>query len=328
MLRFISYGESLVDFLPNARGPLRDVDTFTKTLGGAPTNVAVALARLGCNVALIGIVGDDEFGYYICESLSREGVDATFVSNTKRAKTGITFVTLDHNGDRSFLFFREPSADMTISPSDIDPDAFDQRDVMLMGSNLLTDEPARSATLRALELAEENGIEIAIDVNYRKHLWSDRNTAEQHIVSAVKRCHLVKVNEDELEFLANGRTAEALFDELSQFRTRALIVTLAENGAAVYTASGVTRVDAPHVDVIDTTGAGDGFIAGLLAGLSNASTKGSLFERIESIDGATWISILESACYVGSQVCTALGATPALPKLENLPDGMFQQGSS
>ena len=116
MTRVLSYGEALVDFLPDRAGvPLREVSSFRKTVGGAPANVAVGLARLGCDVALLGKVGADEFGHYLLEELTREGVDVGAMQQTTQAKTGITFISLTAEGDRSFLFFREPSADMTVN---------------------------------------------------------------------------------------------------------------------------------------------------------------------------------------------------------------------
>ena len=127
MSRVLSYGEALVDFLPDRRGSLADVETFTKTIGGAPANTAVGLARLGCDVGLLGKIGADEFGDYLLDALQREGVDVAGVSQTSEAKTGITFISLDENGDRSFLFFREPSADMTISVDDIDVDVIEEQ---------------------------------------------------------------------------------------------------------------------------------------------------------------------------------------------------------
>lgn len=324
-IRFLSYGESLVDFLPAKRGPLRDVDTFTKTLGGAPTNASVGLARLGCDVALLGMVGSNEFGQYVAQKLAEEGVDSSTVMHTNKAKTGITFVTLNESGDRSFLFFREPSADLTISHHDINESAFEGRDVLLLGSNLLTEEPARSATKKVLEIAHERGMAIAMDVNYRAHLWSDVETARLHISDAVKRCHLIKVNEEERDFLREVFETDALYDTLKQHGLKTLIVTLAENGAEAFTAHGRATATPPKVEVVDTTGAGDGFIAATLTALSSS---GEDFKtQLDSLSLDQWEKVLTGACYVGSMVCTQLGATPALPRLEELPEGTLTVSS-
>ncbi len=312
-LRFISYGESLVDFLPSERGRLRDVSAFTKSLGGAPTNQAVALARLEEDICLLGVVGEDEFGHFIKEELTREGVDSEFVTTTSIAKTGITFISLDEKGDRSFFFFREPSADQTITKDSISLDVFKNRDVLTLGSNLLTREPARSATFYVAELAKKEGLDIAIDVNYRGHLWESTQQAKKEILKILTYCSIVKVNEEEFEFLRDGASAKELFSKLNEHRCKALVITKAERGAMLITEKFQIDVGAPKTEVVDTTGAGDGFIAGLLSSISRIGA-GRLDSRLEDLTEDEWKQVVSFACRVGSAVCTKMGATPGLPR--------------
>ncbi len=311
-LKFISYGESLVDFLPGSRGKLRNVSSFTKSLGGAPTNQAVGLARLEENISLLGVVGEDEFGYFIKEALTREGVDSTYVRTTSLAKTGVTFITLNEQGDRSFFFFREPSADQTLRKEDIPMDVFEGKDVLSIGTNLLTKEPVRSATFHVANLAKGFGLDLAIDVNYRAHLWEDPSFAEKEIHALLKKCTLIKVNEEEFAFLSKGKSEEALFEQFSKHHCRALVITKAQEGAKVITKNFSLSAPAPPTDVVDTTGAGDGFIAGLLSSISHFG-EGGLDTRIQEMEEEDWKKVLSFACTVGSLVCTKLGATPGLP---------------
>ena len=131
----ISFGESLVDFLPDRAGtPLRDVETFRKSIGGAPANVAVGVARLGGAIAMMGKVGDDEFGHFLRSALQAEGIDITGLHTTAAAKTGITFISLSADGDRSFLFFREKSAESTMCRDDIDTSVIDRATIFIAGA--------------------------------------------------------------------------------------------------------------------------------------------------------------------------------------------------
>lgn len=329
-IEVLSYGEALVDFLPEAPGKkLRDVELFTKTSGGAPANAAIGMSRLGCKVGLLGKIGADEFGQFLYRHLEREGVDVRGVSLTEEAKTGVAFISLDENGDRSFLFFREPSADMTIRVEDIDEGVLADTAAALFGSNLLTKPPVRKATFHALGVAKAHGVFIVLDPNIRRHLWDDEETARAQVERLLGFGDLVKMNEEELEFVSGGRTIEDgrrfYAENLAPRGTSAFVLTLAERGAALFAGDREVVVDAPRVDVLDTTGAGDGFVAALLTAFvaltrADGEVSGdSLRASARSWDEARWNDVLRFACYVGSSVCTAFGATPALPHADSIP---------
>ena len=327
MTRVLSYGEALVDFLPDRSGvPLREVETFRKTIGGAPANAAVGLARLGCDVGLLGKVGADEFGHFLLAALQKEGVDVSGVTQTRAAKTGITFISLDAAGDRSFLFFREPSADMTIAVDDIDTTVIDACTVFVAGSNLLTTPSVRAATMFALQHASATGRFVVLDPNIRPHLWP----VPEEMVPTVRReldfGDVVKVNEEELALMSPAGPA-ALWNELREARARALIVTHAAAGAQIFWPGGELHVDAPTVDVVDTTGAGDGFVAGLICGLLRRCGEvdaSTLAARVDAFSADDWRRVVELGCYVGTSVCQKLGATPALPAAAQVPWQQFE----
>src|SRR5262249_27701697 len=154
----LCFGETIVDFFPETRGvPLRDVARFERHLGGAPANVAVGLARLGVPSGLMTLVGADEFGAFLRNALEAEGGDPAGVGTHRTARTGITFVAVGPRGERSFLFFRHPSADQEIAISDVDPALIARARIFHYGSSTLAREPARAATLHAVRAARAAG---------------------------------------------------------------------------------------------------------------------------------------------------------------------------
>lgn len=320
-LDILSFGEALVDFLPNQRGKLRHVDSFHRSIGGAPANLSVGLARLGRRVGLATNVGADEFGEYLRLALQGEGVDVSGVGRTEAAKTGVTFVSLDESGDRSFLFFREPSADMTVTADDVDEALVARSRVTHVGSNLMMKPEPRRATLTALRLAHEHDRLTSSDLNIRLHLWDTPQDTRREVEGMLELLDLVKINDEELAFIGRGAPAEQVWVEQMRPRgVRALAVTHGALGAEFFCGDVHVRVDAPAVDVVDTTGAGDGFMAGLLAGICEiADDDADLREAIAFWSAEQWRLILAFACTAGAKVCEELGATPGLPARDALP---------
>ena len=325
-LDVLSYGEALVDFLPDRRGiPLRRVENFRRVVGGAPANLTVGLSRLGCKAGLHGMVGDDEFGQFLCDQLEWEGVDTTGVSMTEEEPTGITFVSLDADGERSFVFYRHPSADMMFRADDVDRELISRANIFQYGSNLLVTEELREATLRAVRQADEAGCFMSMDPNVRLHMWAEDEKAREWTYDALQYADTLKVNEEELQFLAPDMTLEEAWE--TQFAPHGIgvvVLTQAGSGARLITDTGQCDVDAPPQDeILDTTGAGDGFMSGLLAGITHKLEDGESAFAALDWPLSEWREILELGCYVGSSVCTELGATPALPHYETLPDGLL-----
>jgi fructokinase len=324
-LEVMCIGEALVDFLPERRGALRAVPSFFKVVGGAPTNVAVGLARLGRKVGFLGKIGEDEFGQFLREALDHEGVDVTCAIMTREARTGITFVSLDERGERSFLSFAHASADMTLRDEDIDPAKLVRADIVLCGSNQMMAPDGRAAITHCIQAARSHGCFIVMDPNVRLHLWSDPESARMAIAGMLGSADIIKVNDEELEFLSDGIGAQRWWTErLVPEGVFALIVTHAEGGATVHLHETTYRVDAPMVEVVDTTGAGDGFVAGLVAMLCEMSEELPDRRRVAmraALSRATsqhWHALLLAGCAVGSHVCTTLGATPGLPTRDQI----------
>jgi fructokinase len=307
-LDFLSFGEALVDFFPPRAGlPLAECDVFHRHLGGAPANVAVGLGRLGVRVGLMTLVGPDEFGEFVRRRLASEGVDVESVGRHPRAKTGVTFVSVAADGGRKFLFYRHPSADQMISPEDVAPAPIARARVLHVGSSTLSREPSRAATWKALEAARAAGRLISTDPNWRPHLWEEPDAARPLLERLLSFADVVKVSDDEILPLTGTSDVEEAARRIRALGPRIVVVTLAARGCFFDAACGRGTVPGETVEVVDTTGAGDGFVAGLW----------SVLLEQESLDVS--LEMLARACrvgnHLGARVVTALGATTALPRL-------------
>ncbi len=300
----LCFGEALVDLLPDRRGKLRDCERFEVHSGGAPANVAVGLARLGIRTAFSGVVGDDEFGHLLARKLRDEGVDAR-LRFAPEARTGLWFVALDERGDRTFF---SPggldSADKTISRQDALAAPIGEARWLHCGSSCHIRPEGQRALKAAVERAAAASVRVSFDPNVRAHLWTNLRALRTLCESVFPSCTLVKLSEDECEACVGERDVERAAERLRDLGVRIACITLGERGALALRGDRWFRVPAPRVEVVDTTGAGDGFVAGLLSRLAREPEPGD-----EALQSA-----LELGCAVGSNVCTRLGAVAGLPR--------------
>ena len=292
-------GELLIDFVALESGvTVGEASGFQKAPGGAPANVAVAVARLGHLSAFVGQVGDDPFGHYLANVLNTEGIDTTGLRFSDAARTALAFVSLAAHGERSFVFYRHPSADMLMRPEDVDLDVINRGRVFHFGSITLIHEPSRSATLMAAQQARTRGMLLSYDPNLRLALWPDADAARAGMLSGLGYAHIVKISDEELEFL--GGDIHALWRDEMQI----IVVTHGAGGATVYTRREQHHVSGFTVEPIDTTGAGDGFVAGMLVGI--LEHEGDYMRHMPQI--------VRFANAVGALTTTMRGAIPALPR--------------
>lgn len=307
----ICLGELLIDFVPTVTGTdLISAPAFQKAAGGAPGNVAVGLQQLGIDTGFIGKVGDDPFGYFLTKALSDKGVDTSSVIYSDQARTGLAFVSLKADGDREFMFYRHPSADMLLAPEEIDESAIKSARLLHFGSITLIDEPVRSATLHAVDIAIESGCLISYDPNLRPALWPDLDAAKTGLLLGLSKANIVKLSEEEAEFLTGASDLEEARNRLWHEKMQLMVITRGSKGCRFYTADHYGEVDSFNVKAVDTTGAGDGFVAGLLQGL---------LKNPEMIDQPELLAELcRFANAVGAIVTTERGGIPALPDLETV----------
>lgn len=303
----VCMGELLIDFVANETGvEVGQASGFVKAPGGAPANVAVAVKRLGMDSAFIGQVGDDAFGHYLAGVLIENGVDASGLRFTTEARTPLAFVSLKADGDRSFVFYRHPSADMLMTPDDVNYALIDHAQAFHFGSLSLVAEPMRSATIATASYALEKGALVSYDPNLRRDLWSSEQTARAEIMKALAYTSILKVSDDELEFLTGG-------DVYSLWReyTRLIVVTRGRHGSAAYTRDGTFLLaEAQGVPTIDTTGAGDSYVGALLVKLLSSGDLDGLLETATNLG-----DVLHFANTVGAITTTKRGAIPALPSM-------------
>ncbi|TDO94334.1 fructokinase [Halanaerobium saccharolyticum] len=306
----ITLGEALIDFTP-----LDDQNRdFRKNPGGAPANVAVALSRLGVNTSFIGKVGDDVLGKFLAKKLESEKVNIDNLILTNEAKTAITFVTLDQDGDRSFDFYIDPSADRFLRADEIDTELFEQNKIYHFGSISLIDEPARSATKRGIELARQNEMLISYDPNLREMLWDSLAEAKEMILSVMDEVDIVKVSEEELEFLTGEEDIKKGAEKLkAEYKIPILFITCGSKGS-YYFLNDLGFVDAFEVDAVDTTGAGDAFMSGVLYNFNQVDLT------LAEIDNKFLEKTLKFANYSGSLAASATGAMAALPTLAEVQE--------
>jgi fructokinase len=308
MVDVVTLGELLIDFVPTISGvSLLEAPAFKKAPGGAPANVAAGLAKLGISCAFLGKVGEDAFGHFLAQTLEEEGVNIQGLVFSTQARTALAFVSLTADGEREFMFYRHPSADMLYTPEEVDFELIKGAKFFHVGSVSLISEPSRSATLAALHAARENGVFVSYDPNLRLALWPDAEAAKTGMLSVWEMADLIKVSEDELFFLTGLDDIERAVKRLWSAKLRLLVVTLGKSGSMYFTRNFHGLVKGFVVQSIDTTGAGDGFVAGLLMGLLRHPQAWQDEDQLKDV--------CNLANAVGALTTTVRGAIPALPTL-------------
>ncbi|KAL8139641.1 hypothetical protein V2J09_005662 [Rumex salicifolius] len=303
----VCFGEMLIDFVPTVSGvSLAEAPGFLKAPGGAPANVAIAISRLGGKAAFVGKLGDDEFGLMLAGILKENGVTGEGLTFDKGARTALAFVTLKADGEREFMFYRNPSADMLLTPEELNLDLIRSSKVFHYGSISLIVEPCRSAHIKAMEEAKKAGALLSYDPNLRLPLWPSEKEAREQILSIWDKAEVIKVSDNELEFLTGS---DKIDDESAMSlwhpNLKLLLVTLGEKGCKYYTKNFKGCVEGFHVNAVDTTGAGDSFVGALLCKLVDDH---KILE-----DEPKLREVLKFANACGAITTTKKGAIPALP---------------
>lgn len=312
-LDVLCLGEALVDLLPDVRGTLEDCDRFEVCAGGAPANVATGLARLGRRVGFRGVVGDDPFGRLLARRLGAEGVECAFRFARERA-TGLWFVALDARGERSFFSPNARfSADKLIAPADVDPGLLARARWLHCGSSAHVLPEGRAALRAAVAAARALGVRVSFDPNVRLHLWDDVGPLRALCADVLPACALAKIADDEAELCTGEGDPERAAARLVELGVGIACVTLGPRGALVRRGNDVLRLPAERVEAVDTTGAGDAFVAGLLSVLAGRGDPAAL-PRSELERAAGF------ACRVAARVVTRFGAVAGLPRRGEISD--------
>ena len=304
----VCLGEVLVDFVAlDTSVPLEQATTFHRAAGGAPANVAVALARLGKRSSFIGKIGSDPFGRWLRQTLAAEGVDLRGLVEDVAARTPLAFVGSDGQGGRSFVFYHAGMADTLLGADELDNALLANCSVFHFGSVTLAAEPSATATIAAAHAARAGGSLVSFDPNVRLEVWDSPRRALERMVDALRLVDVVKVSSDELEFLAGTTDPAEACRRLRAHGPALAVVTLGADGCYFDSACGAGHVPGVRVTPVDSLGAGDAFVAGLLAGIS-AQPGAAVLQDQDALR-----STLRFANAVGAITTTQYGAIPALP---------------
>lgn len=319
--RVIAFGQAGVDFVGREQNTsLKEMLTFEKAAGGTPANVAVGLAKLRISVMFFGKVGDDSFGHFLADTLQANGVDVSELRFERTAKTTIGFEsTLE---EPELLIYGAPGPHILIRKDEVSERCFQENSIFHFGSMTLTHNPGREATFFAADLAIKKGLFISFDPNLRLSIWSNVMEAKETVKRALEKAHLVKLSFDEFKVLSGFEETERINDFRSEYDIDLLFITLGAKGSFYCNRYHHGFAKCKKVEVLDTTGAGDGFCAGLLYKVIQLNAADSI--SLSNLTEEQLIEITEFANAAGALTTMRLGVIPALPTIEKI--NTFMQG--
>ena len=299
-------GEILIDLTQTGKNGA-GVPTFAANPGGAPANVAVAAARLGCSTAFIGKVGADSLGGYLRQVLEENGVDHSGLQVGESATT-MAIVSIDETGERSFRFLR--GADCEMVPEDVDEKMAQNSRILHFGSVSLTQGIARSATIFTARAAHRAGMLVSYDPNYRPALWRTKRDALEWMSLPLPLVDIIKLSEEELPLLTGSEDLEEGSRALEEQGIRLIMITLGAKGAFCRWQGESFTVPSVPAKVADTNGAGDTFMGAVLSRLCRREEK-----PLENLERGELEEILAFANRAAAITCSRSGAIPAMPTL-------------
>ena len=307
MPKALCIGELLIDFVSTTPDvTLAEAPGFVKAPGGAPANVAVGLAKLGVDAGFIGKVGADPFGDFLTETLQQNNVDTTYLIAGETSRTTLAFVATRSDGMKDITFYRHPGADIQLSPNEIDVDYIHSAELFHYGSVSLSHSPTREATLKAIQCAKSAGAFISYDPNLRLVLWDSVDDAKHWIWEVIPHADVVKISEEEWEFVTGDIELKQGVERILGLGVKLLVVTLGERGCYYTNGNVEGSVDGFAVEVVDTLGAGDAFVAAMLTQLMTHAD-------IESLEKDKLDAIMRYANAAGALATQKVGVIPALP---------------
>jgi fructokinase len=297
-------GEMVIDFLPG-----EEEGVYIRKPGGAPANVAVAVARNSLSAGFCGCLGNDDFGRFLVKTLEDNNVAVLRPQLLDEAITTMAFVTLDQNKDRSFTFVRKPGADQFLSREDIDRGKVAQGDIIHAGSCSLSKPPASDATVYAMECAKKNGKLVSFDINYRNLMWEDdRAACCKAVQDILPLVDFLKLSEEEGDMLGTEPSKAG-----ETYGIALVVESLGAKGARCYWKGKRLTVAGRKAHCVDATGAGDAFWGGFLSCLLRANVK-----TTDDITEPLLQKALEYGNVAGWLCVQKKGAMESLPTIEEI----------
>lgn len=310
-------GEALIDFIPDRSGcEFDEVTAFAPKVGGAPANVCAAFARLGGRARMLTQLGDDPFGHRIMHELAGAGVDTGSISLTKDANTALAFVSLAENGDRTFSFYRNPSADMLYAPENISESDLDGVFALHFCSVSLGDFPMKQAHRKAVEMMRERGGIVSFDPNLRFSLWKSEEELQSAVREFLPVSDIVKLSEDELEFVTGFKNTDEAVQSLFSLGVKLVLYTCGSRGAGAYTEHVHCFAPSLPVKAIDTTGAGDGFTGSFLWKLSGYCSEREKLAGLTEEELRDCLEFSNAFCAASVQKNGAIASYPTADEMK------------
>jgi fructokinase len=323
--RVLCLGEILFDLLADQLGrSLEEVESWTPYPGGAPANVACALVKLGTPTGFIGCVGEDEPGNTLVQLLQDIGVDSTGVQRHPTAPTRQVYVVRSEHGEREFAGFGELDtsqfADAFLQASKLPESLFENADFLVLGTLELAYPETREAIYRALELAEQYDVKVFVDINWRPMFWPNPDDAKPLIQKLLKKVDFLKVTKEEAELFFDTKDAGAIAHRLDT--VEGVLVTDGGKGCVYCLSDWEDKLPAFSVETKDTTGAGDGFVAGFIHQLSQQGLNKSFATAQAAKD------VIRYASAVGGLTTLKPGAIAAQPTVSEVEAFLQERGKA
>ena len=301
-----SIGEMVIDFTPG-----EEEASYIRNAGGAPANLAISVARNGLSAGMLCSVGEDDFGRFLQDTLREHGVEVLKPERCSEAVTTMAFVSLNDEGERTFVFARKPGADMFLCEDDVREEDIDRSVIVHGGSCSLSKPSADAATRKALRLGHERGRLVSFDVNYRDLLWDgDEAACAAAVREVLPYVDLLKVSDEEVRLFGGS---QAIPELMEQYDITAVVETLGSRGARCYLGDAILDVSGRPANCVDATAAGDAFWGGVLASLRQQGVT----EKSQLTD-----EVLRQALHYGNAsggLCVQCkGAICALPSREEI----------
>ncbi len=316
MFSLLSYGEVLIDFLPSDHTNTQ----YLPLAGGAPANVAVAYAKLGGHSYFAGGISRDAFGEHLYSQLKNYGVDTSYATRINDANTAIVLVSLDSDGERHFNFYRHDTADTRYQQKHIDHIDWLTLGLFHFCSNTLTTQSMYLNTVYAINRARENQVCVSFDVNLRQQLWQDEALMPARVDECLHLSDIVKLSRDEADYLAkhSNEDVEKYVGRLLGYGISLVVVTDGPHAVHLYSKLFTANVPVPVIHAVDTTAAGDSFIAGFIYYLSqHLQSKEELkIHTVKTHD--IMVEAAKFAALCGAKTCQRKGAFAALPSQKEI----------
>lgn len=317
MFEVAALGELLIDFTQMGTTE-SGIRLYAQNPGGAPANVLAVLSKYGNKCAFIGKVGEDQFGYFLRDTLVGLGIDCRGLVFDPIYNTTLAFVSIGKDGDRSFTFYRRHGADCFLSEREIAASVIENSRIFHFGTLSMTQEPALSATVAALQLAKKHRVIISFDPNYRAQLWAHEDDAIAAMRMGISYADIVKFSLEEAQMLTGHKGIDDCLDSLLQMGVIFAAVSLGEYGCAYATKAHTGRCVVPAREVADTTGAGDILWGTFLHGLIHAGGY------VESLPHQVLDDLMLTACTAASLSTEKSGAIPSIPDWNSVQERLDQ----